>query len=293
MDLRPRSDAHAKQDLPSEDDENLSLFGSRNTTASTVPGSGDGNMTSVVDGELDGGTDDDPHSEGVDEGHVLARVGSNKSIGHVDEDFNRTAASRATGFMGKNSELTWMQRLKKQAEVSPGLGKEVLSMSGNMDTSIDSVSLQDNPHHPINESTYHCDDLSMMITEDVEPYQVPPLQTADVLFKCYLETVHPSFPIIGKTTFLDQYRTYYRKHLQAGANWLAILNLIFAIGAKYLHLIQAELGGEDERDHLIYFTRARLLGFNTESILDHAGLQHVQVAALMAFYLTAINQISR
>lgn len=42
--------------------------------------------------------------------------------------------------------------------------------------------------------------------------------------------------------------------------WRAHMNLLFAIGAKYYHLIGAEWRG-DERDHLVYMTRAmHLLG---------------------------------
>lgn len=42
--------------------------------------------------------------------------------------------------------------------------------------------------------------------------------------------------------------------------WRAHMNLLFAIGAKYSHLIGAEWRG-DERDHLVYMTRAmHLLG---------------------------------
>lgn len=279
--------AHSKQEPPSEDDETLSRLMMRRATASTstVSSGVDRGNDPEVDRAMDAEAEGEIDSEGGRGSPGLARRGSTKSLGHVDEDFNRTAASRATGFMGKNSELTWMQRLKKEADVSPGFDEEVMLMSH-------SASLQDNPQHPINESTYHCDDLSMLVLDHVEPYEVPPRQIADLLFERYLDTVHPAFPIIGKTTFLDQYRTYYSKNIQAGANWLAILNLIFAIGAKYSRLIQADWGGE-EGDDLTYFTRARLLGFNTDSILDHAGLQSVQIAGLMAFYLSAINQINR
>ena len=259
----------------------------KSTTGSTssVPGNLAEETNPEADRATQGGVDDEMSSEGGDGTPHLTRIGSTRSLGHVNEDFNRTAASRATGFMGKNSEVTWMQRLRKEADVSAAFGEETIPM-------LDSPSFKGNPQYPINESTYRLDDLSMLVLDHVEPYEVPPRHIADRLFEHYLDTVHPAFPIIGKTTFLDQYRTYYSKNVQAGANWLAILNLIFAIGAKYSCLIRAEWGGK-EGDDLIYFTRARLLGFNTDSILNHAGLQSVQVAGLIAFYLTAINQINR
>lgn len=248
----------------------------------------DGEADTDMDDELETEIDDDEDEET----YALARVGSTGSMDNIKEDFNRTAASRATGFMGKNSELTWMQRLRSHAEFGAEVSEGTEPFLGHIDTSNNVASLQEPSLQPLSESTYHCDDLSMLILDHVDPYAVPPRHVADSLFKSYLETVHPAFPIIGRTTFLNQYRTYYSKNVQAGPDWLAILNLIFAIGARYSHLIQADWKG-DEKEHLIYFTRARTLGFKADSIFDHAGLQRIQIAGLMAFYLTAINQINR
>lgn len=147
---------------------------------------------------------------------------------------------------------------------------------------------------PISESTYHCDDLTLTPPAYVDPFEVPSQTKANMLFQSYLESVHPAFPIIGKSTFISQYQAFQLSQDQSkiNQNWLAILNLIFAIGAKYSHLIQAEWSG-DETDHLVYFTRARILGFNSETILGHAELQKVQISGLVSFYLMALNQINR
>lgn len=147
---------------------------------------------------------------------------------------------------------------------------------------------------PISESSYHCDDLTLTLPDPVDPFEVPPQATANMLFQSYLETVHPAFPILGTNTFISQYQAFQlsQNKSKINHNWLAILNLIFAIGAKYSHLIQAEWSG-DEIDHLVYFTRARILGFNSDAILGHAELQKVQITGLMSFYLMALNQINR
>ena len=223
-----------------------------------------------------------------------ARAGSIDSVDKINEDFNRDAAARATGYYGKNSEITWMQRLRQQTEQpeeqqqdeESDVSSTARRGSSTQETRVSSM-------RPINGSTYHCDDLSLHMTDlQVDPYEPPPEHIADLLFQSYLDTVHPAFPIIGKTTFMVQYKEYFAKHTVPNNNWLAILNIILAIGAKYAHLVRAEWGG-GERDHLIYFTRARLLGFNTESMLGHAELQRVQISGLMAFYLMATNQINR
>ena len=242
------------------------------------------------------------------ETQVAAEVGSTGSLDRIDEDFNLNNDTRATGYLGKNSEVSWLRSLKNQtADIQPGgdadeqyeyqnpgeqpstpLGERTAMRAGaeseEPTSNGDGVTLSD--------STYHCDDVTVLLPGQVEIYELPPKQTAEALFQNYLDTVHPAFPIIGKTTFSAQFRTFFEKNKKPGNNWLAILNLIFAIGAKYSHLIQAEWRG-DERDHLLYFTRARLLAMNSDTILSHPDLQQVQVAGLMAFYLLAINQINR
>lgn len=198
--------------------------------------------------------------------------------------------------MGKNSELTWMQRLKKETSFNSDVNDKVVPTlqtdeEGNSMSPRSDVLATDMT--PVNESTYHCDDLTILIPERVDPNEVPPRQIADALFQMYLDSVHSSFPIIGKLNFVNQYQRFLdTPNIVTGDSWKAILNLIFAIGAKYSHLVQAEWRG-DERDHLIYFTRARMLGFNADSVLGHSDLQMVQITGLMSFYLTAINQINR
>lgn len=226
-------------------------------------------------------------------------MGSTGSLDNINEDYNRSAASRATGFLGKNSEVVWMQRLKEWANEPSSEGG---SPRGS-DQSTEHEKLGPTPEkgtgpgalreQSASGSSYHCDDLPVIVTDQVDPFELPPKLVADQFFQSYLDTVHPAFPILGKSTFISQYQTFaHRESLNTGNNWRAILNMIFAIAAKYSHLIRAEWRG-DERDHLIYFTRARMLGFNGESILTHPELQQIQVAGMMAFYLTAINQVNR
>ena len=233
------------------------------------------------------------YREAAGEHKVSARVGSTESLDQINEDFNRDVAARATGFHGKNSDITWMQRLKRASTED----SDEYALDPGVD---DQKSPASETHHlssgkaTISESSYHCDDLNVLISDEIDPYEVPAQATADMLFKSYLDTVHPAFPIVGKKTFSDQYQIFSASQdkRNINQNWLAILNLILAIGAKYSHLIQAEWRG-DPRDHLIYFTRARLLGFNADHILGHAELQRVQITGLMTFYLMAINQINR
>lgn len=233
------------------------------------------------------GADIEGSSESGGGNKVSARVGSTGSTDVVDEDFNKSAAARATGFMGKNSEVVWMQRLGRRIEAGSASASSS-SLSGQAGSK-----QHENQGARVTDSNYHCDSFSIMIPDQVDAYELPPKYVADILFQIYLDVVHPAFPIIGKVTFTTQYNAFSNSQgINTGDNWRAILNLIFAVAARYTHLIQAEWRG-DERDHLVYFTRARILGFNGDSILAHPELQQVQISGLMAFYLAATNQINR
>lgn len=248
----------------------------------------------VLEGESDGESD------------VSATVGSTGAVDRIEEDFNRHEGSRATGFMGKNSEVTWMQRLKQETRYGSPVrnhdSSDFRERSGGASPLFESRSESRKSHTPLNEfdegfsasgNSYHVDDFSVGVEETVDPYELPPFDVAEKLFNAYLTTVHASFPIIGKATFSSQYRRFLNgPQIKPGNKWLAILNMIFAIAAKYSHLIQADWRGDD-RDHLIYFTRARLLSVNGETIFSHPDLQQVQVEGLMGFYLLCTDQINR
>ncbi|KAI2733228.1 transcriptional regulator family: Fungal Specific TF [Penicillium roqueforti] len=218
-----------------------------------------------------------------DEPSSPSSIGSLEAIDRVEEDINRSPHARATGYMGKNSEITWMQRLQREADQrAQGLPG---SLEFGQDPKIDNaVAL-----HAVN---YHLDDLDISVPEPVQLYAMPPREVADHMFEAYLTTVHPFFPIINKPLFSAQYRTFFDSAARPGDKWLAILNMIFAIGAKHGHLIVAPWRGT-EKDHLIYLTRARILSMNGDVLFSHPDLQQVQVEGLIAFYLLASDQINR
>lgn len=251
--------------------------------------------------EVDG-VSDDPGGES----DVSAGVGSTGAVDRIEEDFNRSEEARNTGFMGKNSEITWLQKLRQEnkfcSPTGPESEEEFSKKTGGASPLFSNRSPGSERRKTmpdafegfsVHDSSYHLDDFSIFVPEAIDRFEIPSRETADLLFNAYLESVHPSFPIIGKTTFSSQYRKFMeRLSTNPGERWLAILNMIFAIGAKYSHLVQAEWRG-DERDHLIYFSRARLLSLNGSTIFNHPDLQQVQVSGLIAFYLLATSQINR
>ena len=222
------------------------------------------------------------------------RAGSTGSLDRINEDFNRNDSARATGFMGKTSDVTWLHRLRDQ------LGDASPPTESIPFRNISGPNVHENPtasefvvDDGISNSTYHCDDLAILAPDQVEPFEHPPRQVVEFLLQTYFESVQPSFPIVGKVNFSSQVQNYLdNNRVMPGRNWLAILNLIFAIAAKYSHLVESELRG-DERDHIIYFTRARLLSMDGDWFLSQPELQRIQIVGLMSFYLMSINQINR
>ncbi|RMZ85474.1 hypothetical protein DV737_g768, partial [Chaetothyriales sp. CBS 132003] len=211
------------------------------------------------------------------ESEASAGAGSTGALDRTQEDFTREEA-KGTGFMGKNSELTWLQRLDQETKHS--------------DDTVPEEQQQARPPS-VTEVSYHLDDLSIFPYEPVDPHDYPNPKMAQHLFRAYMTRTHPTFPIVGKRTLAAQFqRVFSGKSPRPPDKWLAIINTIFAIGAQYSHLIQADWRG-DEGDHLIYFTRARLLGVTGESAFEHPDLQSIQIMGLMSFYFLTVGQVNR
>ncbi|KAL8872286.1 MAG: hypothetical protein Q9174_002058 [Haloplaca sp. 1 TL-2023] len=240
---------------------------------------------------------DPEKQESITEDQATGRVGSTESLDLLTEDLNRSSASRASGFLGKNSEITWMEQLRRQTDDFKGDGTDEDDSRSIQDS--DTAGLPNESGEgsisvpPLTESTYHCDSIPLEIPDHVQAYQLPSRNTADSLLSCYLECVHPAFPILGKTTFIKQYQAFYENpNSKPRSCWSAILNLIFAIAARYRRLAHLELDGHVDDDHT-YFCRARLLGVESAAVWDHAEMQRIQVTGLTCFYLMATNHISR
>ncbi|CAG8882938.1 unnamed protein product [Penicillium egyptiacum] len=218
-----------------------------------------------------------------DEPSSPSSIGSLEAIDRVEEDINRSEHARATGYMGKNSEITWMQRLHREAD------QRAKGLPGSLEPGQDLTTDTAVSLHAVN---YHLDDLDISVPGPVQLYAMPPREVADHMFEAYLTTVHPFYPIINKPLFSAQYRTFFDSAARPGDKWLAILNMIFAIGAKHGHLVDAPWRGND-KDHLVYLTRARILSMNGDVLFSHPDLQQVQVEGLIAFYLLASDQMNR
>lgn len=211
-------------------------------------------------------------------------MGSLEAIDQVDEDLNRNEGARAAGFFGKNSEVQWMRRLESRAITKSPLHSD----------SHQEVPFSQDPQYKEAISTsmmdYHLDNLDIPLVEPCDSLAVPPRELCDRYLNAFQIHVHPTFSAIRLSTFTSQYQRVFSNVLPPPRKWLAILNMILAIGCRYTRLIDDP--DSDEED-LLYLTRARHLGLHSKVLFEHTDLQQIQLELLVAIYLLCVGQINR
>lgn len=198
------------------------------------------------------------------------------TVDHTEEDFNRDEKIQAMGFVGEHSDITWLYRLKRH------LDQDSSTPAG-----------ENSVRPSISSLNYFQDDTEISTLDSSDLSTRPPQHVADKLVDDYFQSVHPTFPIIGKGIFLGQYRSFYSNpNVRPGKRWLAVLNLVFAIAAKHSLLVESP-PSLDPGDHLVYFARAWRWSIGHVVVLDPPNLQQVQLEGLAAFYLLAVSQVNR
>ena len=237
-----------------------------------------------------------------------AEVGSNEDLDTMDEDLLRNEQSRATGYLGKNSAVQWLRRIHHEADTA---GQEGASNEGPYGppgkgakaTAARAEALKErqskNPFPLLHTSScsFYLDDETVDMDFVVDPLDLPPLETAERLVNCFMETVQNSYPILAKKTFVTQFYHYYNSvargiPYQLPQKWQAMLNLVFAIGAAYSHLIGASWRADD-RDHFLYHSRAWALSLKDPWWFSHPDLPQTQITGLLALYYLTIGHVNR
>ncbi|EKV04571.1 C6 transcription factor, putative [Penicillium digitatum PHI26] len=195
-------------------------------------------------------------------------------VDYTEEDFDRDEKVQATGFVGEHSEMAWLYRLKRDLDYHSSNG------------------IKETHERPsISSVNYFQDDSEILFLEDIDLARRPPQQIANRLVDTYFHVVHPTFPIIGKAIFLNQYRSFYANpNVRPGKRWIIVLNLVFAIAARHSFLVDQPQPNCD--DHQTYFARAWKLDVGSV-LLHHPDLQQAQVEGLAAFYLLSVGQVNR
>lgn len=217
-------------------------------------------------------------------------MGSLDGLEVVNEDLNRDEESRAAGFMGKNSEVSWLQSLEIETErvnrqrYGPWTSQAALDAWGS-----GSETWQDNR---VASKTYHENERETPEYEQADPYELPPKHIADVYYDVFLRYIDVHLPIIRRSLFSAQYERYYAESFtNPGKKWLSVLNLIFAIASRYCSLAGKHVqSGSGDR---VFSSRAKILSANDNIIYDNPDLQQVQIEALLSLYLLVSSQVNR
>ncbi|KAL4993581.1 fungal-specific transcription factor domain-containing protein [Aspergillus recurvatus] len=204
-----------------------------------------------------------------------ASVGSLDEVDALTEDPNRNLESRAAGYIGKESEIAWMQKLNAEA------------------SKLDSESEQQSPpiEEPIASISYHLDYLQIDDSLPVEPRLLPPKPWAARLMNIFFESIAPSFPLLNRPLFASQFNYAFTSSTEPTGKWLTVLNLVFAVSSKYYQLADP-VTGKDVNDH-IFLSRAISLSTSHDLTTKHADLHQVQIELLLAIYFMVSGQINR
>lgn len=184
--------------------------------------------------------------------------------------------------MGKNSEVTWLQRLASEATKQSDGGVPLTSIERHQLPIDDSIASMN----------YHLDYQTTSYPNITDAFVLPPRSLADQLFQIYLKKVHTSLPFIRRDLCIAQYKNCFSGgHMNPGRKWLAVFNMIFAIGCAICRLSKQDMQQETTED--LFLARARSLNSSESVLYDHDDLQQVQAEALMAFYFLIVSQINR
>jgi hypothetical protein len=198
--------------------------------------------------------------------------------------------SGASGYVGKSSEISWLQRAQEQLSPQQDNVGHILQ------------ELDENHPHG-SHLDYHMDEADLLAVDEdsVDPMEMPPLRIATALAEAYFETVHGSFPLVNKDSFMDVLITHFHNRPPLswnGRRWLSTANIIFAVGAKWLYLTRPrrtdmQLPTVGPSDHIVYYARARSLGLDHRLIMDHPLIEQIQALGILGLYLVVNHQISR
>ena len=231
----------------------------------------------TVQSESQSGSHDDGDSS---DPSIAGSMGPTDQV-NKDDFLQQNSTHHSTAFAGQSSETKWIERLDQELLPEQGAGT-LRSRNKNQ-----GISQEPQP--------YAEDMDTAVVGSQIDPFSLPVKSTADSLVNAYFSTIHISFPILNKVDFLNQYDRLYSLTEPEGfeqRTFIAKLQLVFAIAAFHAHLIQVHWAG-DARDHMLYFSRARVLAVDSGIFNDDCHLAQVQVFGLGGMYLLVTNQLNR
>ncbi|EKG09495.1 C6 transcription factor [Macrophomina phaseolina MS6] len=101
------------------------------------------------------------------------------------------------------------------------------------------------------------------------------MDQANLLVGCYMESVHDFFLLLTRQSLLMQSEDPAETFEQSRT----VINLVFAVAAKFSHLVHAPWRGDDG-DHLVHHIHALKLSPVIDSILVVPGLERIQIIGI-------------
>ena len=122
---------------------------------------------------------------------------------------------------------------------------------------------------------------------------LPLRRSADDFLLCYWEFIHPVFPLVHRTTFVNQYERLWTGGSKQPNDleepiFMSILNLIFALGCKLSNFVPMNEKATVSDD---FYHKSRQL--SEFLILDATSVATIQLLALSGVYLQSTQYASR
>jgi hypothetical protein len=209
--------------------------------------------------------------------------------GLLHEYLHTDDQTRATSIFGASSGVQWLRTV--EAEQSKGIEGPSRSCSQHGGSFVPR-------YEDMSSYTFWANSSTIENGLQSDPYELPNLTTAERLLECYLCKVHDSFPVLPRKALEDQFRRCFSRcgdKARYSSDWRTILNLVFALGARYYDSARAD-GQADELDHILYQSRARVLSENgITAALDMtvSTVSSARIYGLLAFYSLSVGQVSR
>ncbi|KAK5385146.1 hypothetical protein LTR11_001519 [Exophiala xenobiotica] len=217
------------------------------------------------------------------EHYVDASVGSPGRQNLLTQPLSIGDDGGMVGFIGKISEVSWLARA--QHHLISGVDRRSARQG------------QPSDGDAATQLTYFMDEEDILsVDEDyVDPLHWPGQPAVHILSEAFFHSVPNALHGISREQSLGELHTFAQYHGSLSwdqRRWLALSNLIWAVGSRWLHRsMLADLPGLD--NHLLYYARARALGLDHRVILGDPDIHSVKKLGLLSLYLYINGSVTR
>jgi Fungal specific transcription factor domain len=241
--------------------------------------SADQPSSSTAEAPHDPGTIESVVPEGIDETHTETSSEDFPVMdGMVSYARSPPQQGRPTSFFGPSSTFNFVMKMKTANDVSP-TGTHAHT----------SPSAHPSRKRPRDEMEHDDDERArkFLTTAHHEFFALPQRHVAKFLLDKYFTAVHPVWPFLIESETRTHFDQTWSSDSPQSSMWLAILNLIFALGCQFCEDAQQGNMAEVPIENPLqagaeFYHRAR--GFVLTNLFDSGSIECVQALLLMAQY---------